>query len=422
MKFIKNIKKVYKTKDAVLFLAVLLLFGLAYGFYRGIQDNYLAEIIQINEFERGIVEFARETPGLLLIFILALLYRFDEQNLMKISISICAVAMAAMAASPVMKIPIVAFMVLFSVGEHMLMPSRSSIAMHVADRGQEGLSLGIATSVGNIGTVAGYAMVAILFMIFPLIKIGQIPRFKIIFAISSLVLFSAFIVMFFSLNKNKRIKYEYCEKQSTDGMAPILDKPRLYFRKKFTTFYILELFYGARKQIFLTFGPYVLILIYGADTKVIATLYMISAVAGIAFMPLIGKCIDALGYKTVMVCDTILLIFVCIIYGFAHRIFAMNVALWVVMINFVLDTIISQASIASSVYVKDLSTKKYEITATLTTGISINHMMSILIALLGGAIWRIYGVEFLFIFAALCAFGNTIFALTIKNPNESLSG
>ena len=45
--------------------------------------------------------------------------------------------------------------------------------------------------------------------------------------------------------------------------------------------------------------------------------------------------------------------------------------------------------------------------------------MSIIIALLGGAIWRVFGVELLFIFAAICALGNSLFALTIKTNTQS---
>ena len=405
MKLLKNIKNVYKTKDAVLFLIVMLLFGLSYGYYRGVQDNYLANIIHVNEFERGIIEFLREMPGLFLVFIIAFFHRFNEQSILKISILICAVAVLLMAVIPTMKVPFVALMVLFSVGEHMIMPSRSSVAMHTAEKGKEGLSLGIVTSVGNIGTVGGYAITAGLFMLFPLFNIKSVNQFRVIFLLSALALVVALLIMIFSSKKNKNMEH--------------IAKSKLYFRKKFNTFYILELFYGARKQVFLTFGPYVLILIYGADTKTIATLYAVSAISGILFMPLIGKCIDTLGYKFVMVADTIVLIFVCLVYGFAHKLFPVNIAIWVVMINFVLDIIISQASIAASVYVKELSVNKEEVSATLTTGISINHVMSILIALLGGAIWRVFGVELLFIFAAICALGNSLFALTIKTNTQT---
>ena len=43
-------------------------FGLAYGLYKGILDNYLAEIVAMGELGRGVTEFFRELPGLLLVF------------------------------------------------------------------------------------------------------------------------------------------------------------------------------------------------------------------------------------------------------------------------------------------------------------------------------------------------------------------
>ena len=38
------------------------------------------------------------------------------------------------------------------------------------------------------------------------------------------------------------------------------------------------MFYGARKQVFITFGPYVLILFYGANAATISLLFAISAI------------------------------------------------------------------------------------------------------------------------------------------------
>ncbi|MCK9349350.1 MAG: MFS transporter, partial [Sphaerochaeta sp.] len=78
-------ESIYRGDTGVrVFLTTILLTGLAYGLYRGIQDNYLAEIVKISEFERGIVEFFRELPGLLLIFILASMYRFSESTVYKV--------------------------------------------------------------------------------------------------------------------------------------------------------------------------------------------------------------------------------------------------------------------------------------------------------------------------------------------------
>ena len=132
--------------------------------------------------------------------------------------------------------------------------------------------------------------------------------------------------------------------------------------------------------------------------------------------PVIGRLIDGLGYKVIMVGDTLLLIIVCFFYGFSHRLFSMEVAFIVVCVNFVLDSIISMASMAASVYVQDIASDQQEVAATLTTGISVNHLISVIIALLGGLIWQRTGIEVLFTLAALLGLANTLFALTIRVP------
>jgi MFS family permease len=177
---------------------------------------------------------------------------------------------------------------------------------------------------------------------------------------------------------------------------------------------MLEIFYGARKQIFLTFAPYVLILQYGADTSIISALLAVCAVFGFLLSPLMGRLIDKLGYKIIMVGDTLILIVVCLLYGFAHRIFPIRIAFIVVCVNFVLDSVISLASMASNVYVQDIAANQEEITATLSTGVSINHVISIFIALMGGWLWVTIGIEALFSLSAVLGIANSIYAASIK--------
>lgn len=122
------------------------------------------------------------------------------------------------------------------------------------------------------------------------------------------------------------------------------NKSRFYFRKKYMKYYMLEMFYGARKQVFFTFGPYVLILFYGADTSMISLLFAVSAIVSFFAAPVVGRIIDRLGYKTVMVADTLILVIVCFFYGFAHHLFPKDVAFIVCCVNYVLDAVISLAS------------------------------------------------------------------------------
>ena len=117
------------------------------------------------------------------------------------------------------------------------------------------------------------------------------------------------------------------------------NKRRFYFHKKYKKYYMLEMFYGARKQVFLTFGPYVLILFYGANAATVSLLFAISAIACFLASPLVGKIIDKLGYKIVMVSDTLILVIVCFFYGFAHHMFPKNVAFIICCVNYILDAV-----------------------------------------------------------------------------------
>lgn len=63
---------------------------------------------------------------------------------------------------------------------------------------------------------------------------------------------------------------------------------------------------------------------------------------------------------------------------------------------------------------QDISDSQEEMRATISTGISVNHLITIFIALLGGWIWNILGIETLFFISAILGLLNSLYAATIK--------
>lgn len=398
---IRNISSVFRQESRyrALFLS-LLLSTVGYGLYKGIFDNYMAEVVQMNELDRGVTEFFRELPGLLLVLILAIFYKASAEKMYKWSMVIMAAGMALQAWIAPEKAAIIAVVFLFSTGEHIQIGMRNTLSLEYSKEGHGGLALGFQNSIMQIGNLLGYLVVIGLFA-----WMASANLFKPLFWAAAILMMAAMLVSF-RLTSNSQ----------TDKT-----KSRFYFRKKFRKYYWLEMFYGARKQVFFTFGPYVLILFYGADAGVISMLFAISAVACFLLAPLVGKIIDKIGYKTVMIADTLLLVFVCFFYGFAHHIFAMHTAFIICCINYVLDSVISLASMASNVYVQDISDSPEEMRATISTGISVNHLITIFIALLGGWVWNVLGIETLFILSAVLGLCNSAYAATITvKPSSNL--
>jgi len=382
------------------FFLSLLVTGLAYGLYKGVIDNYLAEIVGMGEMQRGIAEFFRELPGLMLIFILAVMYMFSAEQMYKIGALIMLGGMALVSALPADRVLVTIAICVFSLGEHIQLGMKNTLSLEYAKPGKSGVALGLQNSFSQIGTLFGYLVVIVAFL-----YVSGITAFRGFFlAASVLMAVSAVLAI--------RIK----GRSETDK-----SKSRFYFRKKYTKYYFLEVFYGARKQVFFTFGPYALILFYKADATVISLLFAISAVCCYFAAPLVGKIIDRLGYKVVMVSDTLILVIVCFFYGFAHHIFPKDVAFIICCVNYVLDAVISLASMASNVYVQDISDSTEEVRATISTGISVNHMITVLIALFGGWVWSTLGIEWLFTLSAVLGLCNSAYAATIKGSGKATS-
>lgn len=389
----KKIASVFKEGSFYkVFLLSLLVTGLGYGIYKGIIDNYMAEIVGMGEFDRGLAEFFREIPGLMLIFILAALYTFSAQKLYKLGAVIMLIGMGMLSIVSPTKLLVTLAVCLYSLGEHIQLGMKNTLSLEYAKENQGGQALGYQNALYQAGTVLGYIVIIPIFAFFVADKL-----YKPFFLVATIIMAIGAVFAF-------RIKGN----SETDKA-----KSRFYFRKKYSKYYMLEIFYGARKQVFFTFGPYVLILFYGANASVISMLFAISAVCCFFLAPMVGKLIDRIGYKAVMISDTLILVIVCFFYGFAHHIFPRNVAFVVCCVNYILDSIISLASMASNVYVQDISDNQEEVRATISTGISVNHLITILIALFGGWIWQSLGIETLFVISAILGLCNSAYAATI---------
>ena len=383
----QSIRETYKEGSGFrFFLLCLLITGLSYGLYKGMLDNYLAEVVRMGEMDRGVTEFFRELPGIALVFILALFYMLSAETLFKAGAVIMLLGMGMHALLPASKVLATLAICTYSLGEHIQLGMKNTLSLQYAKEGRGGAAQGIQNSISQMGTLVGYLVIVGAFSLF-----ASASPYKLFFGLAALL---AAVSMVCSLGISG--------KSETDK-----HKRRFYFHKKYHKYYMLEMFYGARKQVFFTFGPYVLILFYGADAATISLLFSVSAIACFFAAPTVGRIIDRVGYKAVMVADTLILVIVCFFYGFAHHLFPRDLAFLICCINYVLDAVISLASMASNVYVQDLSDSPDETKATISTGVSINHVITIFIALFGGWIWETLGIETLFMVSAVLGLCNS---------------
>jgi predicted MFS family arabinose efflux permease len=274
----------------------------------------------------------------------------------------------------------------------------------MARTGKEGLAMGTVGSAGNAGQLAGYYLVPLIFLLYRHFgnTVSQTIPYRTTYFVGAAVLFLGILLTAKMKNRDEHVK-----------------RQKISFSPRFIRYYILEMFFGARKQVFLTFAPYVLIMNYGARTEYIAFLYSLWSLGNIFLNPLLGRLMDRLGYKIILVADTVILFFLCLVYGFSHRFFDQQTAFIIVSVAFVLDAMLFMVGMARAKYVKTLAESKEEITTALSAGISINHLISILIAVAGGLLWESLGLEVLFSMAALFGLGSFFFSMSLP-PDRSV--
>ena len=125
-----KIKDVFKEDSRFkVFLLSVLITGLSYGLYKGMLDNFLAEVVQMGEMDRGVTEFFREVPGIMLIFILAAFYMLSAETLYKAGALIMLVGMGMHAVLPATKVLATLAICTYSLGEHIQIGMKSTISL-----------------------------------------------------------------------------------------------------------------------------------------------------------------------------------------------------------------------------------------------------------------------------------------------------
>jgi predicted MFS family arabinose efflux permease len=264
--------------------------------------------------------------------------------------------------------------------------------MELAKEGQTGQRLGQLNAVRNFAAIIGSFVVVLGFRYLNL-------TFQVTFLMVAVALVVAIYLMF--------------------TMRPTRpQRPKTFFtlHREYRLYYLLNVLSGSRKQIFITFAPWVLVTIFQQPTQIIATLLMLGGIIGIVFQPILGWTIDRLGERAVLASEAIILIAVCFGYGFSKFVFAENVAFLIVCACFLLDQMLMSVGMARSTYMKKIALQPDDVQPALTMAVSIDHVFSITAALVGGLIWSALGFQYVFLMGTLIAVLNLIAALQVRIP------
>ncbi|MGD0999688.1 MAG: MFS transporter [Candidatus Brocadiia bacterium] len=377
-------------RNLLLFAAGAALMGFAGTMFDTTFNNFLSDTFNLSAEARGNLEFPRELPGFLCALFAGLLFFTSETNIAGISALCVGAGLIGVAIWGGGWSAMMALMILWSVGSHLIMPVRSSISMDLAPDGKKGRRLGQIQGASIAASIVGYALIWVVMDLSP-------KNYRLIYIIGGVVALGAAAV-FFAMRMP----------------GAHLSRPKFIFRRRYWLYYLLAAFFGARKQIFITFGPWVLVQIFHQEANIFAELFMAGAVLGLVFQPALGRAIDRFGERKVLMVDAMLIFCICAGYGFADHLGNHRLALWLLYACFVADQLLFGVNMARDTYMSKIALKPEHVAPSLSLGITINHAVSMSVPSIGGLVWIRYGYSWVFVGAACVAVLMVIFTSMVR--------
>jgi predicted MFS family arabinose efflux permease len=345
------------SRSLVLLAAAIFLLSLGSGLQSGVSTNFMKEL-GLSGSQVLLQAGIREIPGLGLMFLAALVMHLPLTWRGVASVLLMGVGYALYATVHSWTALVVVSLTA-SLGFHLWMPLNSSLALGLARRENSGRVLGTLASVAALASMAGIGSILIFSRWFSLRTFA---------GIAGVLIIAAAVVL-------SRLPKNIGETRKA--------QPRLLFRRGYWLYYGLLLLEGSRTQVFSAFNIMVLVYTYGLSAIQISLLLLASGLVNFVLAQPMGRLLDAAGERTTLTAGYAALALCFVGYATVHNV-------WFLSVMVVLINLLVTLSMGLSTYINRIAPRE-ELTPTLSTGVSINHITSVGMSFAAGALLPIVG-------------------------------
>jgi len=367
-------------RRGLFFIALAAAFvGVALTLQITLNNNFLVGEIGISGFQAGLLEAVRESCGIAALGIFVLIAGLTEPAIASLFLVLIALGMGSYSMAPTYRF-VMLLSVTWSLGFHDWTPLPNSMTLALAEPGRAGARLGQVGAAGALGSAAG------LVIAFVLTLLGvRIRPLYVIAGVAALLAAAA------CLGIPRRIK---------------ASGPSFVIRRRYARYYVLNFLEGWRKQIAIAFGGFLLVKVHHAGLLDIIVLAALIQTIGYFASPRIGKLIDRVGERKVLVFYYALVTMLFLGYAFLR-------GKYVLYTVYVLDNATFVFNTGLTTYVNKIAPRS-EHRPTLSMGVAANHVASVAMPFLGGILWTILGYQWAFLIGIPAAAASI--AIVLKMP------
>jgi predicted MFS family arabinose efflux permease len=337
-------------------------FVLYFGFqvWQTMFNNYAVEVIGVGPAGIGLIQAVREIPGLLGFLLGVLVIYLSEVRIMALSVVALGIGMILTGGAQGMFFLLVATFVM-SAGFHFFDGSSNAVVLMSESKRETPRTLGI------VGSLTSAAAVVASITVFILAK--PMGYRWLYVAVGVVAIVGGLILLPFR------------------GAKEALPAGRnIQFRRRYWLYYALAFLMGSRRHIFSTFAILLLVRNYGIGIQTTAVLFLVNSLINVVTLRLAGTLVTRLGERIVLSASFGLLIFVFL--GYAYVTY-----LPVLFGLFVVDNILFGTSLALTTYFQKIAVTPEEITSNVSVQQTINHIAAVIIPIVGGTAWELFGSQ-----------------------------
>lgn len=331
--------------------------------WQALINNFGKEAAGFTGFDIGLMQSVREIPGFLAFTAILLFLFMREQLLAYVSLVLLGLGIALTGYYPSLTgILITTF--IMSVGFHYFETAQQALSLQVIPKDQAAKTLGKVASAVAAAQLLSFGVIAIAWKLFE-------PSWQTLFLCAGgvTVLLAVGAWAFFP---------------RVQGTTP--QNKGLVLRKRYGLYYALTFMSGARRQIFMAFGGFLLVERFGYDLSAIAILMLATYATNMVVAPMIGGLIGKLGERLTIQIENIALI--CVFFGYAlasQGVFG-SWGAFIVGKLFVIDGIFVTLIIAQKTYFQKIADPA-DIAPTAAVAFSINHIAAVALPVTFGVLW-----------------------------------
>jgi len=375
------------TRNFALLAVATAAVGAFFGVQLTLYNNFIVDRLGIEAHQLGAVEALRETPGFLNVLFIALMIHIAPSRSGGTAIIIMGLGIMGYAATGSI-FALAIYSLIWSLAFHCWAPLSQALALDFSPTAEKGYWLGRLRSTQSM---AWLLAIAICMLLLPVL------RYEGMFVVAGCIAVVGGIALLFATP------------------TPTTVKPRrMVLKSRYAVYYALNFLQGCRKQMFITFAIFALVKVHGMPVKTTMTLVLINQTLIFFSGPTAGRLIDRLGERFMLSVSYIGLFFVFLGYAcITHR--------PTLYLLYCIDNVIFFGGMALTTYINKIASDE-DLRPTLSMGVTMNHIASVIAPLTGGLAWRLFGYQVIFVAGAiLCVISLGVSQLVRTPPSAERS-